>query len=191
MFHRRRFLPAIGRNLPALAAIAAIFAIWVCGTRPLQAAEPGKDAARTPILLDTDIGTYVDDAFALGLAAASPELELRGVTTVGHRGNDRALMACRFLTAIERRDLPVAVAAEPLRVELANSKSGSTLAREVKEVKSGKWSEAILTFRRASSAEPADPKFAQHAGKVDEIRFVLPKGGELLVDDVLLYVPGE
>ena len=38
--------------------------------------------ARLPVILDTDIGTDIDDAFALALVLASPELDLRGVTTV-------------------------------------------------------------------------------------------------------------
>ena len=38
--------------------------------------------AKTPILLDTDIGTDIDDAFALALIVNSPELDLLGVTTV-------------------------------------------------------------------------------------------------------------
>src|SRR5947208_592715 len=42
----------------------------------------------TKIILDTDIGDDVDDALALALICASPELELVGVTTVF--GNVRA-----------------------------------------------------------------------------------------------------
>ena len=34
------------------------------------------------IILDTDIGDDIDDAFALALAVRSPEIELVGVTTV-------------------------------------------------------------------------------------------------------------
>jgi inosine-uridine nucleoside N-ribohydrolase len=34
------------------------------------------------IILDTDFGPDVDDAPALALAAASPELQIEGVTTV-------------------------------------------------------------------------------------------------------------
>ena len=37
---------------------------------------------RKPIILDTDIGTDVDDLLALSLVLTSPELELVGVTTV-------------------------------------------------------------------------------------------------------------
>lgn len=64
-----------------------------------------------PIIIDTDIGSDIDDAFALGLAIASPELAIIGITTVGG-GNDydpfvgqrkdrddhRAWLVTRFLT---------------------------------------------------------------------------------------------
>jgi inosine-uridine nucleoside N-ribohydrolase len=64
---------------------------------------------KVPILLDTDIGTDIDDSFALALAVVSPELELRGVTTVSGDTRARARMVCRFLTAAGRRDVPVAM----------------------------------------------------------------------------------
>ncbi len=64
--------------------------------------------AKVPILLDTDLGTDVDDAFALALALASPEVDLQGVTTVGSDAEDRAWMVCRLLTAVGRRAVPVA-----------------------------------------------------------------------------------
>ena len=70
-----------------------------------------------PVILDTDIGTDIDDAFALALVLASPELDLRGVTTVGSDAETRALMVCRFLTAVGRRDIPVAAGATPQPAE--------------------------------------------------------------------------
>jgi purine nucleosidase len=75
----------------------------------LHADEPKK----IPIILDTDIGTAVDDAFALGLIAASPELELVGVTTCGEDASDRAWLACRFLTQVGVPSMPVAIGANP------------------------------------------------------------------------------
>jgi inosine-uridine nucleoside N-ribohydrolase len=85
---------------------------------PVLRADAPKDGKKaTPVLLDTDIGTDVDDAFALALVLASPELELRGVTTVGSEPRTRALMLCRFLTAIGRRDIPVAAGVSPQPAE--------------------------------------------------------------------------
>lgn len=68
-----------------------------------------------PLIIDTDPG--VDDAFALALAAASPEVELLGVTTVF--GNvslaDTTHNALRLRALLEREDVPVAAgAARPL-----------------------------------------------------------------------------
>ncbi len=70
-----------------------------------------------PIILDTDIGTDVDDAFALALILASPELDLRGITTVGTEPRTRALMVCRFLAAAGRSGIPVAAGAPPQPAE--------------------------------------------------------------------------
>lgn len=74
---------------------------------------PADVPKRIPILLDTDIGTAADDAFALGLVAASPELELVGVTTCGADASDRAWLACRFLTQVGIKSMPVAIGANP------------------------------------------------------------------------------
>jgi inosine-uridine nucleoside N-ribohydrolase len=53
--------------------------------------------AKTPIILDTDIGTDIDDAFALALIVNSPELELLGVTTVSGDTQARARLAAKLL----------------------------------------------------------------------------------------------
>jgi len=65
-----------------------------------------------PIVLDTDIGTDIDDAFALALVIASPELDLRAVTTVSGDTQARARLAAKMLWEAGRRDVPVA-AGEP------------------------------------------------------------------------------
>jgi len=58
-------------------------------------------------VIDTDIGTDVDDAYALLLALASPEVELIGVTIVDGDVDLRARMAARFLGMAGRQDVPV------------------------------------------------------------------------------------
>ena len=62
-----------------------------------------------PMVLDTDIGTDVDDALALALALASPEIELLGVTVVDGDVGTRARMASRLLGMAGRADVPVLV----------------------------------------------------------------------------------
>ena len=73
----------------------------------------------TPILLDCDPGH--DDAIALLLALASPELELLGVTTVaGNQTLEKTTAnALRVLELAGRQDVPVAAGADrPLAREL-------------------------------------------------------------------------
>jgi inosine-uridine nucleoside N-ribohydrolase len=76
---------------------------------------------RTPILFDTDIGTNIDDPFALALILASPELELRGGTTVSGNTQQRAMMLCRFFTMTGRRHTSVAVGADPQPARIIGS----------------------------------------------------------------------
>lgn len=75
----------------------------------LHADEPRK----IPVILDTDIGSDVDDAFALALVAASPELDLRAVTTSAGDAEDRAWLVCRFLTQVGHKPIPVAFGRAP------------------------------------------------------------------------------
>ena len=53
--------------------------------------------AKIPVILDTDIGTDIDDAFALALIINSPEFELLGVTTVSGDTAARARIAAKLL----------------------------------------------------------------------------------------------
>jgi purine nucleosidase len=61
----------------------------------------------TDIIIDTDIGDDIDDAFALTFAARSPELRLVGVTTVFRNACRRAQMAQRLLEELGVPDVPV------------------------------------------------------------------------------------
>lgn len=68
-----------------------------------------------PLLLDTDIGTNVDDLLALVMAATAPEIELVGVTTVYGDTTTRAKVAARVLEMLGEADVPVAAGeASPL-----------------------------------------------------------------------------
>ena len=63
-----------------------------------------------PILLDTDIGSDVDDALALGvILAATEHLDLVGVTTVGRGGPVRARVAAGLLGLAGRLDVDVCI----------------------------------------------------------------------------------
>ncbi len=60
-----------------------------------------------PIVIDTDVGADPDDALALLLALASPEVDLIGVTVVDGDVDLRARMAARLLGMAGRPDVPV------------------------------------------------------------------------------------
>src|SRR6516225_1177931 len=98
----RRLCPCLSGSLAVLLLIAA---------SPASAQAPSIE--RIPILLDTDIGNDVDDALALALILASPELDLRGITTSGTDPQMRALLLSRFHTMTGRRHIPIAAGYEP------------------------------------------------------------------------------
>ncbi len=64
---------------------------------------------RMPIVLDTDIGTDIDDAWALGYALKSPTFKIVGVTVSDADTPSRARIACKLLHRLGRTDVPVAV----------------------------------------------------------------------------------
>jgi hypothetical protein len=70
------------------------------------------------------------------------------------------------------------------QVALVNRTAKESQIVELKGLAKDKWAEVIVDF---SEAKPQKPKTGD---KVDEIHFLLPKGGELLIDDLLLYEPG-
>jgi purine nucleosidase len=61
-----------------------------------------------PFILDTDIGSDVDDALALAFALRHPDFDLRAVTTVSGDTHRRALIAKKLLRLAGRDDIEVA-----------------------------------------------------------------------------------
>lgn len=64
------------------------------------------------IIIDTDIGDDVDDAFAVALALRSPEMQILGISTVFGDTQIRARLLDRLLGEAGRQDIPV-VAGSP------------------------------------------------------------------------------
>ena len=75
--------------------------------------------------------------------------------------------------------------AERVEVEPFHSKAGTAVDRRTVGLTNGSWGEATVAFDLRAGGNP--PRVVPVA---DEIRFLLPAGAELLVDDVLLYTPG-
>lgn len=61
----------------------------------------------TPIVLDTDMGSDVDDALCLTLALAAPELKLEAITHVSKDTRLRARISKRILALAGRAEIPV------------------------------------------------------------------------------------
>ncbi len=108
----------------------------------LMAASPAwsQESRKVPVIFDCDIGTDIDDTFALALALASPEIDLRGVTTVSGDTHARAIMVCRILSAIGRTEIPVAIGTpeqppQPLRGEQGQFVRTPPAMRAVKPIK--------------------------------------------------------
>jgi len=74
-----------------------------------QAGSSEASGATQKIIIDTDIGDDIDDAFALAFAVKSPEFEVLGVTTAFGDTETRAKIAERFLSEVGRADIPVYV----------------------------------------------------------------------------------
>jgi purine nucleosidase len=64
--------------------------------------------AKTKVILDTDIGDDIDDAFALALALRSPEVEIVGITTAWGDTELRARLVQRFLKENGSPEIPIA-----------------------------------------------------------------------------------
>jgi hypothetical protein len=107
----------------------------------------------------------VDDA---DLGAPSIRLGLRGERPLG----EATRLFFRYRLA----------GAEALRVRLVNRAAKVSHEIELKKLTAGKWAEATADFTGDGKPGRGD--------RVDGIDFLLPKGAELLVDDVLLYEPG-
>jgi purine nucleosidase len=85
--------------------------------RPLNKPKEEKMVQRMPerIIVDTDIGSDVDDAYALAFLAKSPEVKIEAVTTVWADPLLRARIARKLLDLLGKRDIPVAAGeANPL-----------------------------------------------------------------------------
>lgn len=60
------------------------------------------------LIIDTDIGDDIDDAYALVLAATDDEIEIKGVTTVYRNSAERAKIAAGLLCMTGKDDVTVA-----------------------------------------------------------------------------------
>ena len=94
----------------SLAVLIAVLLFYSASTQYVLAQAAASRPGSSPELaiIDTDIGDDIDDAFALALALKSPELKIIGITTEFGDTELRARLVDRYLTAVGRKDIPVA-----------------------------------------------------------------------------------
>ena len=101
-----------------------------------RSAPLGTPERPLPLIIDSDPG--LDDALAIGLAVARPELDLLAVTTVGGNADVRHCTenALRLLEAYGRADIPVAEgAAGPLTGEIVRATPMMTIQSAADKLK--------------------------------------------------------
>ena len=97
----------------AMPSVSAKVACVVCATAlalarfEMTTAAPATSRAQ-PVIIDTDIGDDIDDAFALTIALQDPRLEVIGVTTAWGDTRTRTLLVRRLLTTLGRQNVIVA-----------------------------------------------------------------------------------
>jgi len=112
--------------------------------KPLVSKAP--EAVPEMVILDTDIGDDIDDAFALALALRSPELRILGITTAYGDTELRARLVDRCLGALDRGDIVVAAG---VRTPQSNVFTQAAFARRAPERKHRDGVEFLLSQIRA------------------------------------------
>jgi len=64
---------------------------------------------KIPVILDTDIGTDLDDSWALGLLLKCPELDVKLITTTSQNTTIKAKIVAKFLENADRTDIPIGI----------------------------------------------------------------------------------
>jgi inosine-uridine nucleoside N-ribohydrolase len=107
------------QRVSAKAACLLCAAVVALGTLELTAAAaPSATAAVTtatpaqsgpqPVIIDTDVGDDIDDAFALAIALQDPRLDVIGITTAWGDTRTRTLLVRRLLATLGRQNVVVA-----------------------------------------------------------------------------------
>ncbi len=130
----------------AAAAMALAAGVGVQG-QPNKATPPQAPPQQL-VILDTDIGDDIDDAFALALLLRSPEVKLLGITTAFGDTELRARLVDRYLTAVGRKEIPVEAG---VRTPATNHFTQAAYALETPERKHG---DAIGFLLREIAAHP-------------------------------------
>lgn len=95
--------------IPLLCLVAAAAAPVAAVSLSAERALPPTTRRPIPVVLATDIGSDIDDTWALAHLLRSPELDLRMVLTETGDARYRAAVTAKLLEVAQRTDVPVAL----------------------------------------------------------------------------------
>ena len=132
--------------------LVVLCALLIAVFEPLAAraqASAADKAVSSPqlVIIDTDIGDDIDDAFALALALKSPELKVLGVTTTFGNTEMRARLLDRYLKAVGRSDIPV-FAGPPSKTD--NLMTQAAYAKQTPEKKTSRMVRSLFCAKLVS-----------------------------------------
>ncbi len=78
-------------------AVFAVCILWSSSVSAQTEAPASRAKATDKIIIDTDIGNDIDDAFAVGLALHSPEFQILGISSAWGDTHLRARLLSRLL----------------------------------------------------------------------------------------------
>jgi inosine-uridine nucleoside N-ribohydrolase len=85
---------------------------WAPPQRFPAEARPASTATQPkPVIIDTDIGSYIDDSYAIAFALQSSQLDIKLIVTCTDDTVMRARIAAKFLTIAGRDDIPIGIGA--------------------------------------------------------------------------------
>jgi purine nucleosidase len=151
------------------------------------------------IVLDTDIGDDIDDALALAVALHSPELKLRGVTTVFRNAPRRACLAQHLLQVFGRTEIPVVPGcSKPLLQPFERLRGGTQLGSQFEILEEDIWyghghavDFLIETARVAEEPDPENLLTIVPIGPLTNIALALAREPELIPRVRIMLMGGQ
>ncbi|XP_064395303.1 pyrimidine-specific ribonucleoside hydrolase RihA-like [Halichondria panicea] len=89
------------RSAVMILLIAEVFQCQFCLTQ--------SQASKRPVIIDTDIGSFIDDSFAIVYAAQSEELDIKLIVTCTQDTTARAKVIAKLMKLLGRDDVPIGI----------------------------------------------------------------------------------
>ena len=156
---------------------------WLLSLGLISLDVAGQTIRPIPVVLDTDIGSDIDDAFALAMVLRSPQLRLQAVTTVSGDTQARARVAARMLSLAGYDRIPVA--AGPMQA--GSPVPGASWARDFTgpaltdkpaiellrdEIEAGKGRTVVIAIGALTNIAQLLKQYPQEKPRIKEIVFM-------------------